>query len=702
MHEAGNEAPRSGKRRGGGRLSRAVKIFAVIACLMVVLVMVMYRVTPAPLPEQIPEVTQIPQIQRTPIQSTPAQNPQPTPIPPTPQPTPTYKYNYAEALQKSLYFYEVQRSGRLPANNRVAWRGDSALEDGADNGVDLTGGWYDAGDAVKFGFPMAASATMLAWGMIEYRDAYVQSGQWTYTLDNLRWATDYFVKAHTAPNELWAQVGDGDIDHDWWGPAEVMSMPRPSSRIDQNCPGSDLAAETAAALATASIVFKPVDANYADKLLEHAGQLYTFADTFQGQYSDCIKGGQTYYKSHSGYWDELVWGALWLYRATEEPAYLAKAESYYKQLDAPNMYTFTQSWDDKRYGCYALLAMLTGNASYAEDTERWLDYWSVGYEGRRIAYTPGGLAWANRWGVLRYAANTAFIAFVYSDAMRDPAKKARYHDFAVSQINYILGDNPRQSSYVVGFGNNPPSDPAHRNAHGSWMGKLDVPPRNRHVPYGALIGGPDQNDQFVNDRADYVTNEVATDYNAAFTGALARMVSEFGGQPLQDFPPPEPRDAEFFVEASTSRAGFNAIQIHAFLNNRSGWPPRVAKDLSFRYFIDLSEVLSSGHTLDDVQITLDSADGARMSPLQPWTEDAGMYFVEVDFRGIPISPGGEGSYRKEVWLTISLPDGTRNTLQNTSRQWSLQELTESTQTTPYLPVYENGKRLYGQEPGAPP
>ena len=37
------------------------------------------------------------------------------------------KYNYGHVMGLSLLFYEAQRSGKLPANNRIPWRGDSAL-----------------------------------------------------------------------------------------------------------------------------------------------------------------------------------------------------------------------------------------------------------------------------------------------------------------------------------------------------------------------------------------------------------------------------------------------------------------------------------------------------------------------------------------------------------------------------------------------
>jgi len=173
-------------------------------------------------------------------------------------------YNYGEALQKSMFFYQAQIAGKKPSWSQVSWRGDAAMTDGADAGLDLTGGWFDAGDHVKFGFPMAFTTTMLAWGAVEYRDAYASSGQLTSLLNNLRVPNDYFIKAHPSANVLYGQVGKGDDDHKWWGPAEVLPMARPAYKIDASCGGTELAAETAAAMAASSIVFRPTDPAYAD------------------------------------------------------------------------------------------------------------------------------------------------------------------------------------------------------------------------------------------------------------------------------------------------------------------------------------------------------------------------------------------------------------------------------------------------------
>jgi endoglucanase len=151
-------------------------------------------------------------------------------------------------------------------------------------------------------------------------------------------------------------------------------------------------------------------------------------------------------------------------------------------------YKWTFNWDDATHACYLLMAQLVpGDSSYQADVERWLDWWSVGFDGSTVPYTPGGHARLTDWGSHRYAANTAFGAFVYSDWIGDPSKKARYREFAETQVNYILGDNPRSSNYMCGFGNNPPQHPHHRTAHGSWGNRIENPPEHRHILYGALV-----------------------------------------------------------------------------------------------------------------------------------------------------------------------------------------------------------------------
>ena len=62
---------------------------------------------------------------------------------------PSSALDYENALTKSILFYEAQMSGRLEPWHRVPWRSHSGLTDGCDVGLDLTGGFYDAGDHVK-------------------------------------------------------------------------------------------------------------------------------------------------------------------------------------------------------------------------------------------------------------------------------------------------------------------------------------------------------------------------------------------------------------------------------------------------------------------------------------------------------------------------------------------------------------------------
>ncbi|MEU3457726.1 glycoside hydrolase family 9 protein [Micromonospora sp. NPDC006766] len=601
-------------------------------------------------------------------------------------------FNYAEALQKSLFFYEAQQSGKKPAWNRVSWRGDSALTDGAGVGLDLTGGWYDAGDHVKFGFPMAFSATMLAWGAVDYRDGYVASGQLTPLLNNLRWVNDYFVKAHPSPNVLYGQIGKGDDDHKWWGPAEVLPMARPAYKIDASCGGADLAGETAAAMAASSMVFRPTDAAYADKLLTHAKQLYTFADTVRKSYHECITDATSFYKSWSGYQDELVWGAIWLYRATNDAAYLTKAETEYDKLgtepqSTTRSYKWTLAWDNKQFGAYVLLANLTGKQKYVDDANRWLDWWTVGVNGSKVNYSPGGMAVLDSWGALRYAANTAFAALVYSDKTTDATRKARYHDFAVRQINYALGDNPRRSSYVIGFGANPPKNPHHRTAHGSWWDSMTVPTETRHVLFGALVGGPSSaNDAYTDSRSDFVMNEVATDYNAGFTSALVRLTKEYGGTPLAGFPVAEQPDLdELTVETTVMQNEPRATGIKAIIYNKSAFPARALTTAKFRYYFRPDGT-------GPIQVTPGYTQGCP-SPTSAKQYSGDIWYVEIDCTGYTIAPAGQSQHRMEVQFKVGVPEGgTWDPTNDPSYQTTAGPNRK-------VPLYSGGVRVWGEEPG---
>ena len=124
-------------------------------------------------------------------------------------------FNYADALQKSVYFYECQQAGPLPDWNRCEWKTDSTMTD------EILGGWYDAGDHVKFNLPMAYSASMLAWGLYQYPGGLEETGLMTTYVNNLEFVLDYLADCDLG-SEIVYQVGNGTIDHTWWGPVSLI------------------------------------------------------------------------------------------------------------------------------------------------------------------------------------------------------------------------------------------------------------------------------------------------------------------------------------------------------------------------------------------------------------------------------------------------------------------------------------------------
>jgi PKD repeat protein len=631
-------------------------------------------------------------------------------------------HNYAEVLQKSMFFYEAQRSGPLPSDNRVLWRGDSCLNDGQDNDLDLTGGWFDAGDHIKFNLPMSYSVTTLCWGYIENPTAYSSTGQKEYFLSNIKYVTDYLIRCHTEKYVFYGQVGAGN-DHNYWIPAEVVELrmseddlTRPSYKIDYDNPGTELAGEAAAAFAAAAMVFADEDSEYAALLLSHAKDMYDFmVDAPKGKYSDVITEASAYYNSYSGWEDELVWGAAWLSKAvaavegdeTLANEYLQDAIDAYDGIEDEEGMSgtkpmgWTLAWDDKAYGCYVLLADLTGDAVYHQDAQTYLDQWFEDrpVSGKGPSFTPSGFPILDQWGSNRYAANTAFLLMKYSDLTDDEDLQAKYYNRGKEIIDYILGSNPQNTSYVIGYGSQYPLYPHHRTAHGSWSRSETLPEETRHILYGALVGGHKtaDDDDWTDNRSDYVWNEVATDYNSLFTSAVARLVVEEGGQVLSDFPVEETPSGEFLVEAKINAEGDRFTEASIWPNNRSAWPARVP-NLSFRYFIDITEGLAEGYEVSDYEIT-SRPENHTVSTLLPWDVDNNIYYVEVVMNeDTYVYPGGQGEYREEVQMRVGLPSDASTSAWDSSNDPSYKDLPSTLGETPYITLYADGVLVSGEEP----
>ncbi|KAL6570818.1 hypothetical protein OROGR_000368 [Orobanche gracilis] len=529
--------------------------------------------------------------------------------------------DYSDALSKSLLYFEAQRSGRLPYNQRVRWRHHSGLTDGLEQGVDLVGGYYDAGDNVKFGLPMAFTITMLSWGVVEFRDQMAAAGELRHALKSIKWGADYFIKAHTNPNVLWAQVGDGDTDHLCWQRPEDMTTSRRAYKLDEQNPGTEVAAETAAAMAAASIVFRRTNPHYAQLLLEHAKQgvarkserdvrwmkvervfgmkdvmnsswwnltkkfnensvlqehgyeviLFEFGDNYRGKYDNSIEGAKGYYMSVSGYMDELLWAALWLYKATDDLHYLNYAIDNALSHGGITWAITEFSWDVKYAGLQIIASMLPMEdknqqqkhilRQYRHKAEHYICACLNKNNSTNVQRTPGGLLYTRKWNNMQYVSSAAFLLTVYSDHLHstnqvlncqtDTVGPYKILSFVKSQVAYILGSNPMGLSYLVGYGPAHPKRVHHRAAsmesyrdskvfigctqgYDNWYGRQDS---NPNVLVGALVGGPDSRDGFIDRRGNFVQTEACTYNTAPLVGVLAKLSALQKGNSSSDVTP---------------------------------------------------------------------------------------------------------------------------------------------------------------------
>lgn len=655
-------------------------------------------------------------------------------------------YNYAKALQLSMYFYDANKCGDGIEGGQLSWRGDCHLEDKAiplfpmdangngtnlsasflsanksvldpdgDGTVDLCGGFHDAGDHVQFGLPQSYAGSTLGWGYYEFRDSYYEIGAENHIEDILRGFNDYFLKCtfRDRKGEVVAfayQVGDGTTDHNYWGPPELQTTTRPAWFASSETPASDQCAGAAASLAINYLNFKDTDPQYAEECLDTAIALYTFAQEHRGL---GLSGG--FYNSSFDE-DEMSWAAVWLNIATGEMSYIDDITSvsngtytgYLKRIisttDSTWQNIWVHSWDTVWGGVFAKLAPITN------DPEHWyffrwnLEYWSgVPHEnsndGTFLAATPDGFRVVNTWGSARYNAAAQLCALVYNKSKPHQG----FVDWCKDQMDYILGDNPMNRSYEVGFADNSAVNPHHRAAHGSLTNSMLVPETQKHVLWGALVGGPDATDLHVDDITDYVYNEVAIDYNAGFVGALAGLYAIYGhGQePDPSLPIVQIDEMPYYAKAKLEQENKERTQLTIEVTNDTSCPPRRTSTLKARYFFNISEMIAKGQTIDDVsiQVMYDQAktlDGIATSISQPiaWDENEGIYYVELDWSDLTF----HGSREIQIAL-VGAQDSSFKANWDASNDYSRQEITDTKSLTTYIPVYVDDKVVYGSEPG---
>jgi len=414
----------------------------------------------------------------------------------------------------------------------------------ADAGYDVSGGWFDCGDHVKFGQTQFYSAYMLLKGYdlwpAGYGDYYSanyagykakQDFTWEGTahdpdgipdiLNEVKYATDFFIKCIRNSTTFYYQIGEGNADHKHWVTSVKMATlgageggsPRPTYK---NPADASMPSFCGATLALMSRKYRTINAAYADSCLNSAVMAYTYAKAHPGSVG-CAGG--TFYGANSKWQDDFACLCTELYYATNDVKYKTEALTYEGNLTNHN-YCFGYN-DDDDIAAYNLATL--GSAKSAT----LLNTFATNY---KAAVTNGIYNGGNTtWGPLRYNANSAFIV-----AANDLYKGVTTIDpFIYKQIDFIMGNNTCGSgssklSFIVGFGSNAAKYPHHRNVYLNDNDVantvvIDIPSRNKQ--FGYLVGGV-RSGTFTDKRDNYQTTEGGIDYSACLVGALAYILSK--------------------------------------------------------------------------------------------------------------------------------------------------------------------------------
>jgi len=252
--------------------------------------------------------------------------------------------------------------------------------------------------------------------------------------------------------------------------------------------------------------------------------LSSFASKHLGNYATSVPDAASFYRS-SNYMDDLAWNAAWLYLRTGNAAYKQAAHDWYmkhyQQEDGPGVWD-NYDWDSNSWGAVVLLNRLfPQDALIQSRIDGFVKSWTKG--SNWVTFTPKGMAYSGPWGSLRHVGNALFLMEAYANT---PGVSA-----ATKERLAVWSKSSWDTSWVtlaaalwLAMAPDPPPGhttgphPAHLLAKSALGTISQNPGPNPNTLYGALVGGPGANDDYSDDRGDFIGDEVATDYNAGFTG----------------------------------------------------------------------------------------------------------------------------------------------------------------------------------------
>ena len=449
---------------------------------------------------------------------------------------------YERALANALFFYEVQQDGpnvnssaldRQPSHltdekamvySPPTYKGDTLQGNLTEIGgpVNVSGGWFDAGDYLKFVETASYAAAMMLFAVRQYPA--LTTGNATNfrseAMGELSWLLEMWNESTLT---LYYQVGIGDGnskitgDHDLWrlpqaddqlnvtpGDKEYFIKYRPV--FEAGPPGSpvspNLAGRLAADFGLCYQVYLTVDPTYADKCLAAGESVFDLANlTLKPNSNKLLTTSPYNYYPETSWQDDLELGASELALAmdlghlpgglphTSSIYYLRSAANWsHAYMTGPENGTDTLNlYDVSGLADYELYNAIekAGNPALAVTKAQVLRNLGEQVETGVKAATHDpfglGLGYASGEDLVPHALGLALEAALYDQV----AGAASYETFGDTELNWVLGENAWGSSFIVGDGSTFPDCMQHQIANlvGSRNG---TPP----IDYGATVDGP--------------------------------------------------------------------------------------------------------------------------------------------------------------------------------------------------------------------